>query len=370
MTVPHREFNGERLRLAAKLRGLTVISLAEHLGVSRRSISAYFKGDMTPSDQIVETIAAKLDLPPDFFFGENLEVPDPQAVSFRSLSRMRAVDRDIALSYGAIAITFSNWIDRRFKLPRPDLPDLSMEDDPELAAMYVRQHWGWGYQPIPNMIHLLEKHGVKVFSMTVDSDDVDAFSMWYDTTPYVFLNIHKSGERSRFDAAHELGHLLLHRHNFREYRDAEREAHAFASAFLMPKGSVISSVKPHSSLDILVKKKKRWGVSVSALAHRCHQLKLLSDWEYRTMNIQISKLGYRAEEPEGIERESSQILGKVISSIRSEGGSRETIARDLTISVRDLNSLMQGLTLTSIRGRVPRGKDDSRSKPELRLINS
>lgn len=370
MTVPHREFNGERLRLAAKLRGLTVISLAERLGVSRRSISAYFKGDMSPSDQIVETIAAELDLPPAFFFGESLDVPDPQAVSFRSLSRMRAVDRDTALGYGAIAIEFANWIDSRFKLPKPDLPDLSMEDDPELAAMYVRQHWGWGQQPIPNMIHLLEKHGVKVFSMTVNSDDVDAFSMWHDTTPYVFLNIRKSGERSRFDAAHELGHLILHRHNLREYRDAEREAHAFASAFLMPRGSVVSSVNPHPSLDVLVKKKKRWGVSVAALAHRCHQLRLLSDWEYRTVNVQISKLGYRVQEPEPIERESSQVLGKIISSVLSEGGGRDAIAHDLSISLRDLDSLMQGLTLTAIMGKDSRGTGSPTNRPALKVINS
>jgi hypothetical protein len=51
-----------------------------------------------------------------------------------------------------------------------------------------------------------------VFSLALDAAEVDAFSMWRQSTPYVFLNTKKSAEHGRFDAAHELGHLVLHRH--------------------------------------------------------------------------------------------------------------------------------------------------------------
>jgi Zn-dependent peptidase ImmA (M78 family) len=54
--------------------------------------------------------------------------------------------------------------------------------------------------------------GVSIFSMAEDTAEVDAFSLWRDTTPFVFLNTLKSAERSRFDAAQELGHLVMHRH--------------------------------------------------------------------------------------------------------------------------------------------------------------
>ena len=51
----------------------------------------------------------------------------------------------------------------------------------------------------------------------------------------------KGGERGRFDAAHELGHLVLHG----EYQElnrpaAEQEANRLAAAFLMPRSSVLA----------------------------------------------------------------------------------------------------------------------------------
>ncbi len=49
-----------------------------------------------------------------------------------------------------------------------------------------------------------------MFSLAPDCLDADAFSTTYSGTPYVFLSTRKTGERGRFDAAHELGHLVLH----------------------------------------------------------------------------------------------------------------------------------------------------------------
>ncbi|MEK2654790.1 ImmA/IrrE family metallo-endopeptidase [Pseudomonas aeruginosa] len=49
--------------------------------------------------------------------------------------------------------------------------------------------------------------------MAEETSQVNAFSCWRrGVTPFVFLNTQKSAEASRFDAAHELGHLVLHRH--------------------------------------------------------------------------------------------------------------------------------------------------------------
>jgi hypothetical protein len=83
---------------------------------------------------------------------------------------------------------------------------------PDTAALYLRQNWGLGERPIPNMLKLLEAKGVRVFSLAENTKAVDAFSVWRNGLPYVFLNIAKSAERSRFDASHELGHLVMHKH--------------------------------------------------------------------------------------------------------------------------------------------------------------
>src|SRR4030095_16645232 len=120
-----------------------------------------------------------------------------------------------------------------FNLPKQILLDLSYETDPEAAARSLRQYWGIGEKPIGNMLGLLEVHGVRVFALAEDTASVDAFSFWRDDRPFIFLNNFKTAEHSLFDSVHELGHLVLHRHGGPQAsRSAEREANAFASAFL------------------------------------------------------------------------------------------------------------------------------------------
>src|SRR5262249_43172639 len=157
------------------------------------------------------------------------------------------------------------------------------------------------------------------------------------------LTTDKSGERGRFDSAHELGHLALHRQGGPRSREAEIEADRFASAFLMPRASVLAVVPRNVTLPTLIQLKKHWHVSLAALAHRLHDLRLISDWHYRTLCIQISQNGYRTTEPEGIQRESSQVLAKVLESLKAEGVRRSEIAQEMLIPKGDLDALLFGL---------------------------
>src|SRR5205807_7739990 len=225
------------------------------------------------------------------------------------------------LGQGAIALHLNQWLEKRFELPQSQLPDLSRERSPEAAADSLRRYWGIGELAIRNMIHLLEAKGVRVFSLAIDAREVDAFSMWKDTTPFIFLNSNKSSEHSRFDAAHELGHLVLHRHAAPQGREAEKEADMFASAFLMPRSSVIANAPRFSTLPDLIRTKRIWMTSVAALNYRLHSVGMISDWHYRTLCIQIAKNG-RANEPNEAPRETSQILPKIFAALYREGVTR------------------------------------------------
>jgi Zn-dependent peptidase ImmA (M78 family) len=200
------------------------------------------------------------------------------------------------------------------------------------------------------MIRLLEAKGVRIFSLAINAREVDAFSLWKDATPFVFLNGNKSSEHSRYDTAHELGHLVLHHHGPPQGRDAEREADAFASAFLMPTSSVIAHTVRNPSLSLLIKLKRIWTVSVAALNRRLHDVGMTSAWHYRTLCIEISKKGYRTHEPREAPRETSHILPCVFGFLHDEGISRAEIARELAIPRSELEQLMFGLAMTSIEG--------------------
>jgi Zn-dependent peptidase ImmA (M78 family)/DNA-binding XRE family transcriptional regulator len=359
-------FNPTRLSVARKRRGLTKSDLARKIGIDLRSVTAYESGEYPPRVDTTEQIARALEFPPEFFEGNDLDVPQSDTASFRALSKMTATQRDMALSQGAIAVDLNQWLDDRFELPPPDLPDLSRETSPEAAAESLRRLWGIGELPVRNMIHLLEKHGVRIYSLAIDSREVDAFSWWKSSTPFVFLNSKKSTEHSRFDAAHELGHLVLHRHAAPQGRDAEREADAFASAFLMPRASVIAHGTKYPSLQDLIQQKRYWTVSVAALNYRLHAVGMSSDWQYRTLCIELAKKGYRTREPNEAPRETSMILPIVFGKLHDENINRSEVARALRIPRSELEQLMFGLAMASIDG--GNRKPPSPSKARLSVL--
>ena len=364
-------FNPQRLTFARKRRGMDKTRLANALGVNLRTITGYEKNEFEPKPEVLGRLVDVLMFPKEFFFQGDIEELSPMTASFRSMSKMSASKRDIALSSGAVALLLNKAIEERFTLPPIDLPDFSREPTPEAAAAALRRHWGLGEQPVKNMIHLLESKGIRVFSLAIDAQEVDAFSLWRENQPLVFLNTNKSSEHSRFDSAHELVHLALHRHGELKKLDGsqsiEREANAFASAFLMPPGSVRSYALPFPTLAQLIERKKIWGTSVAAVNYRFHQLGITSEWSYRDLCIQIARNGYRKTEPETMQRETSQVLAKVFASLREDGIQTTHIADELRVSVDDLDQLVFGLVLQGLKG----GKTTpaTRSKAVLTVVD-
>lgn len=357
-------FSPSRLRVARKRRGLNKTQLADLIGVDVRSVTGYERGDYEPSVDTLGRIVSTLRFPEAFFASGDLHEPTHRSASFRSMARMAASHREAALASGALAFLLNDWIEARFALPQPDLLDLR-EEDPETAAMVLRQHWLLGEKPVRNVVHLLESKGIRVYSMAEDTAEVDAFSLWRETTPFVFLNTRKSAERSRFDAAHELGHLVLHRHDEPRGREAEHEANRFASAFLMPRGSVLALAPMMPTLETLIRLKHHWIVSVSALAYRLHAVGILSEWTYRGLCIDMGQRGYRTNEPEGAQREMSLVIPKIFAALREDGMSKSDIAGELHIEPEELDRLIFGLAVMGLHGE---GGSTPRRRPRLQLV--
>lgn len=280
---------------------------------------------------------------------------------------MSATKRDQALSSGELALELAAWLDSRFDLPKVAVPRYR-GIDPETASVAVRNEWGLGERPIRNMIHLLESKGVRVFSLAEETRDIDAFSLWEDGVPYVFLNTMKSAEHSRMDAAHELGHLVLHSQHEDFRRNEEHEANLFGGSFLMSRGSVVADAPRGGRLLDLIEAKQRWGVSLSALAYRMHEVGLLSDWHYHSVFVEISRMGYRVSEPNGIEHESSSVLAKMFKMLRDQGIRRADVARALDLPSQELQKMVFGLVLSGIDGRATETDRDGGSPPPLQVI--
>jgi Zn-dependent peptidase ImmA (M78 family) len=210
-------------------------------------------------------------------------------------------------------------------LPQFDIPSDFREitnDDIENAARKLRDHWKLGEIPINNLLRTAERAGIVVGEFNLKVPQLDAVSTLYNGVPYVLLNTFKqSGSRARFDLAHEIGHLILHRSLTREdlsgedgkgiYDRLEEQAHWFAGALLLPPERFSNDLWA-PTFRCFEELKAKWKVSIQAMMHRAHDLNLITEKQYNWLNIAISKKNARSVEPldDVIKRESIRLFPK------------------------------------------------------------
>jgi len=129
--------------------------------------------------------------------------------------------------------------------------------------------------------------------------------------------------RSRFDAAHELGHLLLHQDAREPDQVLERQASAFGSALLMPAEHIEPELPRTAPRDSdwsrLFETRQRWGVSIAALFYRARELGTLSDSAYRRSMIKLSEAGLRKDEGDALgPPEEPQYLAAIVRAYLEE----------------------------------------------------
>ncbi|NED56599.1 ImmA/IrrE family metallo-endopeptidase, partial [Micromonospora aurantiaca] len=84
------------------------------------------------------------------------------------------------------------------------------------------------------------------------AERVDAFSVGVHPRPMVFFNPAKGDYwRNRFDAAHELGHLVMHADAEPGEKVVEDQAHRFAAEFLMPEQDIATELPATPDWDRL-----------------------------------------------------------------------------------------------------------------------
>jgi Zn-dependent peptidase ImmA (M78 family) len=247
-----------------------------------------------------------------------------------------AIAREQALAYGELSLELMSLIEQYVELPAPGLPaidlppiglpqDLPVESITE-AVQQVKVAWGIGPGPIAHVVRLLEAHGVLVLRLPGDTDrKVDAFSSDAGHRPLVVLNPAKDDKaRSRFDACHELGHLVLHPDNEPGSKLLEQQADAFASEFLMPRAEIIDQLPRRVDWPAFHDLKRHWGVSLRALVYRAHALGTLSESSYRRANQRLAAQGHPEPGPLG-PPESPSLIGSAVALMSEAGISLESI---------------------------------------------
>jgi Zn-dependent peptidase ImmA (M78 family)/DNA-binding XRE family transcriptional regulator len=321
-------FDPTRLTIARWSARLTKRDLAEHSGVSPASITQYEAGRTLPTAATLARVALALGVPTNYFERRpGRRRPDPNARSFfRSLRATPQRDRDFADALAEHVFDLVEYLDKWVTIPASQIPSLPPYEtnltEIESIAMEVRRQWNVPDGPIANVVRLLEAHGVIVVRLPSGDTNVDAFSRWFAERPLVMLWADKRDKaRSRFDAAHELGHLVMHADPDPLDRNQERQAYMFASAFLMPRNEVQaylpdSAPSPRSWPTILIHR-KHWGVSAKALLFRARELGALSEYNFRRAMVSYNKQGIA--ENDGVELgdpETPLLLYKAVETLQ------------------------------------------------------
>jgi Zn-dependent peptidase ImmA (M78 family) len=196
------------------------------------------------------------------------------------------------------------------------------------AARETRTRLALPDGPIPHVVRLLESIGIVVVRLPEDLDPrVDAFSTEAGERPLILLSPLKDDRaRSRFDAAHELGHLVMHQSIEPGSKVVEQQANRFASEFLAPSSELLDDLPRKVDWDVLLAAKTKWGLSLAALVYRAHDAGIWGEHAYRRANQHLRAFGYPEQGPLG-PPESPSMLGTAMELVSSTGFDSQELAR-------------------------------------------
>ena len=265
----------ERLKSARKMRGWSFQELADHLSmsISKQALHKYESGKMQPTGEVLIALAKALNVKPDYFLKEAVELGP---VEFRKKSKLSVKQeesvKEKVKDFLERYLEAEQLLNIKLKFQNPIKNSIISEvEDVENAVLKLIKSWNLGYDPLPNVIELLEDKGVRVVEIDAP-DEFDGMSTYVGEIPVVVINRNYPIERKRFTALHELGHLVL---NIQQGADKERICHAFAGAMLLPDNVLEKRLGEHRNniaIGEMVSIKEEFGVSIQAIMMRA-QLK-------------------------------------------------------------------------------------------------
>ena len=286
-------FFAQRLRIARKMMHFSLEQLSERTSriVSKQSISKYEKGKMKPKAKTLSALSVALNISPEYFYGENLNIDTPMLRNAfnDALSEEDFQKVESQLSFWAeqyIVAEKKAGMERQFINP---LKDFIVSDISDVcnAADSLRKLWHCGDGPIPSILRLMERKGIKILNESMPNG-VLGLSTWADDKyPLVIIDMSNDKhtvERLRFTAAHELAHLVLNISDNVLVGDKEKLCNKFAGCFLMPKSTLIeemgSATRQSVTLEELIDLHEAYGVSIAALVHELWDFRIITREQY------------------------------------------------------------------------------------------
>lgn len=312
MELLERKLYGERVKQGRILRGLSQEQLAKEVGVTRQAISNCEKNNINLNTVNLLKISDVLELPLSFFYKQPVVANNYETIFFRSKDIPKKTKDQLREEINIFDKEVVSYFENYVEFPRLNLPDLKSILGNEVCnyrketivevCKELRKCWGIGDKPIDNLAYLLQLNGFIISRQYINQNKTDAFSQKIKDKNYIFITANKEcAVRTRFDLAHELGHLVLHNNienDDIEEKIIEKDADFFASEFLYPSEVFLREIQNYSiGFDRFIELKEKWKISIQALVRKCKDLEIISDDKYIYFQKRISFNKWRKKEP-------------------------------------------------------------------------
>lgn len=303
--------HGDRVRQARILRRMTGSEVAATVGwSSARQTRLERSGWGVASSAEFSALCEKLRVPVGYLARAPRPALTEEDLLFRAPKAMQKRERTYLAEFARMAEEFFWVLNEQFSLPAVRLTQVVPGRSIVEVAQEFRRVLGVSAQePIPNLVHAMERAGVLVIARSESlagpspeawSEDARregvsaanerhlGYSTWtgeYRERPLVVMRMVDSWERTRWTLAHEAGHLVLHRGLVP--KNAESEASAFASELLAPMQALEADLPPHITLAGLIDVKLRWGMSLGALLQHLRANARIDEVRYKALSTQL-----------------------------------------------------------------------------------
>jgi len=330
--------NAEKIIVAREFNKLTQNELIEKLDkigikVTQGELSKIEKGIRKEiPDVLLNALSELLEFPSSFFLS-SWERQNIKGGLYRKRQSLKKKDESFVDTSVNLFIQTFIYLFKNAELETINVPYFPIEPDvsPSDIAKKLRLFWDIKNGPIDNLTDLLENNGIVINCINIEEDKFDGYSCFLEGYFFIFINPQMSGDRLRFTIAHELGHLIM-KNEDNPYPKCEEEANQFASEFLMPEADIKLELN-NLTCEKAYYLKPQWKVSMAALIRRALDTSAITPSRYTSLNVQMSKLGYRRNEPYPIDKESPTLFQEIIDSyIEVKGESIESIAAQLNLS--------------------------------------
>lgn len=321
---------GDVILVLRRAAGMTQEDLADRLDITQAAMSRYEHNLRQPDSPTTQRIASVLGVTPQF-----LEHDFRMRGAIAADAHMRrqktagpATWKRVEAEVNGLRMHSTFLLDRVPLHPVNQVLHLDPDEtEPDEAARMQRAAWRMPIGPVRDLTAWVESAGVLVVEQDLGTPRIDGMSQWAGDHAIILVNVTAPTDRKRLTIAHELGHLVLH--STYQDQDVEDQANTFAAEFLMPAHLIRSRLRV-IDLGKLLALKREWGVSMQALIERAYRLGTLGKEERTALYKQLSRRGWRKQEPGSAELPpETPTLASSIGERLSESGLSDDEIRSL-----------------------------------------